>query len=226
MAPVSVSEALGSGADALRLLAEWASGVGRRLRALAPAPAIGTHAESARSRATVDDLRFSLLPRPEPWRCPGEPEALSRGYSRDHLLLVPRDPWSLLIAWEVTEATVAAARPSGAAALVLRVQEIAPGTGLIEIDGAPATGWRLVRVPASGALYHAQAGLRAADGTFEPLVSSAPVHVPAAHASSDASVRWHTLRLPAAGPASGRGRQAAPPAAAQRPEPRDGHAPR
>lgn len=153
-------------------------------------------------QAVVEESKFRLGGdggRHPPERDPG---ALPRGYGRDRIVLLPRDPWTVFAYWEITPDTRREALrflgPEGERAReVLRVYDVTfltatgdPACLAFDVEPAPDAASAYVGVSRPSASYRVEIGWRTPANRFLPVARSNEVTLPPASPSGDAPVRW------------------------------------
>lgn len=145
---------------------------------------------------TARDNRTVHLAEPnETPQLPPAPE-LPGFYGENRLVLLVRDPTMLFAAWEVTcpayQAALERTGGHGEHHLALRVLELAPqARQILELDVSGTSSW-YIRHDRPGTVCRAQLGVRCG-GRFEPIVESAPVHIPTGRESDHVDAEWATI---------------------------------
>lgn len=118
-------------------------------------------------------------------------------YGVDECEVLYKDPFSIFVYWEVTDAGLAAARaqlgPSGASArLILRIFNSAapPDRRVHDVDLSWNHGRRHLPAPQSGAQLRVAVGLLTAEGYFAPIAHSTSIRVPPSEPAPDGPVEW------------------------------------
>ena len=190
--------------DPVARLAGWGRAkraAGERPRADDPSPG------ETPPQTQVEEAKYYLGPAREPaagW-ADRESGELPRAYGRDHIVLLPRDPWWVFTYWEITPATrVQALRALGpeaeGAREVLRVYDVTfiTFTGdnawrSFDVELPPGADHWYLNVGRPAASYCVEIGLATAGGRFLPLARSNAVTNPRATPSPDTTVRWVDL---------------------------------
>lgn len=172
----------------------------------APAPAhpgeAPASAPSGDGQYDVSRAKFDLAPD----AAPPSPHDIPWGYCETRITALPRDPYWLYVAWEVTDESLADARgrlgPGGPSAFcVLRVYETTyrrfDGTNAWSyFDVAVDRAWNhyFLHVGRPSTVFHVDIGLKSHEGYFAVMARSGPAEMPADHVSSDERVEWMTVR--------------------------------
>jgi len=215
-----VADAVVAGVELVETWIGCAVGVVRRLGVPLLAPVLGGRTpqleagpalaiDDPAEQTAVEETKYwvgSPAPRRLEPAVDRETRELPRAYGRDHIVLLPGDPWWAFAYWEVTPTSrVRALRALGDAAEgareVLRVYDVTfiTFTGdnawlSFDVDLPPGADRWYLNLGRPAASFCVEIGLRTPGGWFLPLARSNVATTPRSSPSPDTTVRWVDVR--------------------------------